>query len=184
MCLCQDAWWHLFPVFPSIGVHIARKIGKIGMWSSDTAQVFFDDVRVPCKNIIGQEGMGFTYQMLQFQEERLFAAANSEWAFLLLLRRQLYFFLLHLSLSPLFFPTSHPYWKLHRLLYYAIISVSVYKNKGVQVTQFKPLIFFKVVVCFWFWVTSMHQYLLGQDLCETISEWHLQAITESDTDAW
>ncbi|MEQ2253326.1 hypothetical protein ILYODFUR_030952 [Ilyodon furcidens] len=60
------------------GVHIARKINKIGMWSSDTAEVFFDDVHVPCKNIIGQEGMGFTYQMLQFQEERLWAVANSE----------------------------------------------------------------------------------------------------------
>eukprot|EP00064_Thunnus_orientalis_P002107 superscaffoldBa00000146_g2114 len=58
------------------GVHIARKIDKIGMWSSDTAEVFFDDVHVPCKNIIGQEGMGFTYQMLQFQEERLWAVAN------------------------------------------------------------------------------------------------------------
>ncbi|XP_068188926.1 zgc:85777 isoform X1 [Antennarius striatus] len=58
------------------GVHIARKIDKLGMWSSDTAQVYFDDVRVPCRNLIGKEGMGFTYQMLQFQEERLFAAAN------------------------------------------------------------------------------------------------------------
>ncbi|XP_005728786.1 probable acyl-CoA dehydrogenase 6 [Pundamilia nyererei] len=58
------------------GVHIARKIDKLGMWSSDTAEVFFDDVHVPCKNVIGQEGMGFTYQMLQFQEERLWAVAN------------------------------------------------------------------------------------------------------------
>ncbi|XP_032437001.1 probable acyl-CoA dehydrogenase 6 isoform X2 [Xiphophorus hellerii] len=58
------------------GVHVARKINKIGMWSSDTAEVFFDDVHVPCKNVIGQEGMGFTYQMLQFQEERLWAVAN------------------------------------------------------------------------------------------------------------
>ncbi|KAK1880906.1 putative acyl-CoA dehydrogenase 6 [Dissostichus eleginoides] len=57
------------------GVQIARKIEKLGMWSSDTAEVFFDDVHVPCKNIIGQEGMGFTYQMLQFQEERLWAVA-------------------------------------------------------------------------------------------------------------
>uniref|UniRef100_A0A8C9Z9P1 Zgc:85777 n=1 Tax=Sander lucioperca TaxID=283035 RepID=A0A8C9Z9P1_SANLU len=57
-------------------IHIARKIDKLGMWSSDTAELFFDDVRVPCKNIIGQEGMGFTYQMLQFQEERLWAVAN------------------------------------------------------------------------------------------------------------
>ncbi|KAF3707559.1 putative acyl-CoA dehydrogenase 6 putative isovaleryl-CoA dehydrogenase [Channa argus] len=58
------------------GVHIARKIDKLGMWSSDTAEVFFDDVHVPCKNVIGLEGMGFTYQMLQFQEERLWAVAN------------------------------------------------------------------------------------------------------------
>ncbi|KAM9385440.1 putative acyl-CoA dehydrogenase 6 [Pholidichthys leucotaenia] len=58
------------------GVHIARKIDKLGMWSSDTAEVFFDDVRVPCMNLIGEEGMGFTYQMLQFQEERLWAVAN------------------------------------------------------------------------------------------------------------
>ncbi|KAA0710411.1 putative acyl-CoA dehydrogenase 6 [Triplophysa tibetana] len=58
------------------GVHIARKIDKMGMRSSDTAEVFFDDVRVPCKNVIGQVGMGFTYQMLQFQEERLWGVAN------------------------------------------------------------------------------------------------------------
>ena len=54
-----------------------QKIKKIGMNSSDTAQLFFDDVRVPVKNVIGQEGLGFTFQMLQFQEERLWAAANS-----------------------------------------------------------------------------------------------------------
>lgn len=67
-----------FLYVPTEGVQIARKIDKLGMWSSDTAEVFFDDVRVPCKNVIGQEGMGFTYQMLQFQEERLWAVANSE----------------------------------------------------------------------------------------------------------
>ncbi|MEO8124324.1 MAG: acyl-CoA dehydrogenase family protein [Burkholderiales bacterium] len=54
-----------------------QKIRKIGMDSSDTAQLFFDGVRVPAKNLIGQEGMGFTFQMLQFQEERLYAAAGS-----------------------------------------------------------------------------------------------------------
>ncbi|XP_022086019.1 probable acyl-CoA dehydrogenase 6 [Acanthaster planci] len=57
------------------GVVRAQKIDKIGMWSSDTAQLFFEDVRVPQKNLIGQEGMGFTYQMLQFQEERMWAVA-------------------------------------------------------------------------------------------------------------
>ncbi|MCM2287522.1 MAG: acyl-CoA dehydrogenase family protein [Sulfuritalea sp.] len=54
-----------------------QKIIKIGMDASDTAQIFFDDVRVPARNVIGQEGMGFTYQMLQFQEERLWGAASS-----------------------------------------------------------------------------------------------------------
>ncbi|XP_042905004.1 probable acyl-CoA dehydrogenase 6 [Parasteatoda tepidariorum] len=50
-----------------------NKIHKLGTRSSDTAQFFFEDVRVPAKNIIGEEGMGFVYQMLQFQEERLAA---------------------------------------------------------------------------------------------------------------
>ncbi|HLE66377.1 MAG TPA: acyl-CoA dehydrogenase family protein, partial [Burkholderiales bacterium] len=58
------------------GVTVAKKLKKIGMWSSDTAQIFFDDVRVPQRYRIGQESMGFTYQMLQFQEERLWAASS------------------------------------------------------------------------------------------------------------
>jgi len=56
------------------GITVERKLDKLGMRSSDTAQLYFEDVRVPQKNIIGEEGMGFTYQMLQFQEERLWAA--------------------------------------------------------------------------------------------------------------
>ncbi|MBA3546229.1 MAG: acyl-CoA dehydrogenase family protein [Nannocystis sp.] len=59
------------------GVERARKLHKLGMWSSDTAQVFFDDVRVPQRYRIGPEGAGFMLQMLQFQEERLWGAANS-----------------------------------------------------------------------------------------------------------
>jgi citronellyl-CoA dehydrogenase len=57
------------------GVNVARKLDKMGMRSSDTAQIFFDEVRVPKRNRIGAEGEGFIYQMLQFQEERLWAAA-------------------------------------------------------------------------------------------------------------
>jgi citronellyl-CoA dehydrogenase len=57
------------------GVQIARKLDKLGMRSSDTAQIFLEDVRVPQRYLIGKEGEGFTYQMLQFQEERLYAAA-------------------------------------------------------------------------------------------------------------
>ncbi|EAP90389.1 putative acyl-CoA dehydrogenase [Oceanicaulis alexandrii HTCC2633] len=54
-----------------------QKIHKIGMHSSDTAQLFFDDVRVPKRYRIGDEGAGFIYQMLQFQEERIYGAASS-----------------------------------------------------------------------------------------------------------
>jgi citronellyl-CoA dehydrogenase len=53
------------------------KIDKIGMMSSDTGLIHFDNVRVPQRNRIGEEGMGFTYQMMQFQEERLWAAAST-----------------------------------------------------------------------------------------------------------
>jgi citronellyl-CoA dehydrogenase len=60
----------------SKGVQVARTLDKLGMRSSDTAQIFFDDVRVPKRNRIGEEGRGFTYQMIQFQEERLWAAAS------------------------------------------------------------------------------------------------------------
>jgi citronellyl-CoA dehydrogenase len=58
------------------GVEIARKLDKLGMRASDTAQIFFDGVRVPQRYRIGEEGMGFIYQMQQFQEERLWAAAG------------------------------------------------------------------------------------------------------------
>lgn len=57
------------------GVTVARTLDKLGMRSSDTAQIFFDEVRVPKRNRIGEEGKGFTYQMMQFQEERLWGAA-------------------------------------------------------------------------------------------------------------
>jgi citronellyl-CoA dehydrogenase len=58
------------------GITVARKLDKMGMRSSDTAQLYFEDVRVPRKNLIGEENMGFTYQMLQFQEERLWGAVS------------------------------------------------------------------------------------------------------------
>jgi citronellyl-CoA dehydrogenase len=58
------------------GVEVASKIRKIGMNSSDTGLIYFDEVRVPQRFRIGDEGQGFIYQMQQFQEERLWAAAN------------------------------------------------------------------------------------------------------------
>ncbi len=52
------------------------KIDKLGFLSSDTAILFFDEVRVPLKNLVGELNEGFTYQMLQFQEERMCAVAK------------------------------------------------------------------------------------------------------------
>lgn len=59
------------------GIEKARKIRKIGMHSSDTGLIYFDEVRVPQRFRIGEEGQGFIYQMQQFQEERLWGAASS-----------------------------------------------------------------------------------------------------------
>ena len=59
------------------GVERARKLEKMGNHSSDTGQIFFDDVRVPQRNLIGVEGAGFMYQMQQFEEERLWAAVST-----------------------------------------------------------------------------------------------------------
>jgi citronellyl-CoA dehydrogenase len=61
----------------SPGITIAPRLDKLGMRSSETAQIFFDDVRVPQRNRIGAEGTGFMLQMIQFQEERMWGAANT-----------------------------------------------------------------------------------------------------------
>jgi citronellyl-CoA dehydrogenase len=54
------------------GISFSKPLKKLGMHSSDTAQIFFDDVRVPQRNLIGEEGAGFRYQ-----KERLFVAAST-----------------------------------------------------------------------------------------------------------
>jgi len=58
------------------GIEIGKKIRKIGMNASDTGLIYFDEVRVPQRYLIGAEGSGFMYQMMQFQEERLWCAAS------------------------------------------------------------------------------------------------------------
>ena len=50
------------------------KLKKMGWKSSDTAELFFDNVKVPVANLVGQEGKGFFYIMESFQLERLVAA--------------------------------------------------------------------------------------------------------------
>ncbi len=59
----------------SKGITVSAPLDKLGMRSSDTATIHFDGVRIPRRFLIGEAGKGFTYQMLQFQEERLWGAA-------------------------------------------------------------------------------------------------------------
>jgi len=56
------------------GFEVSRKLDKLGMRASDTAELVFTDVRVPITNTIGTEGNGFQQQMAQFQNERMIAA--------------------------------------------------------------------------------------------------------------
>jgi citronellyl-CoA dehydrogenase len=52
-------------------------LDKIGNWGSDTGQLFFENVRVPVTNTIGEIGRGFQQQMMQFQDERLVSCVSS-----------------------------------------------------------------------------------------------------------
>lgn len=53
------------------GFNVGRKLKKMGWWASDTAELFFDDCRVPAENLIGVENAGFACIMANFQSERL-----------------------------------------------------------------------------------------------------------------
>ncbi|MHC8321396.1 acyl-CoA dehydrogenase family protein [Pseudomonas sp. GB2N2] len=53
------------------GFTVGRQLKKMGWWASDTAELFFDDCRVPADHLIGAENMGFACIMGNFQSERL-----------------------------------------------------------------------------------------------------------------
>jgi citronellyl-CoA dehydrogenase len=59
------------------GFSIGRKLKKLGNKASDTAELHFDECRIPQRYLIGEEGMGFYYLMQNFQGERLVAALAS-----------------------------------------------------------------------------------------------------------
>ncbi len=59
------------------GFAVSRKLDKMGMRASDTAELAFQDMRVPVENLLGQEGKGFYEVMRIFQRERLVAGLHS-----------------------------------------------------------------------------------------------------------
>ena len=59
------------------GFHVTRRLDKVGMLTSDTAELAFDDMRVPVANLLGEEGAGFNQIMWELQGERLSAAAGA-----------------------------------------------------------------------------------------------------------
>jgi acyl-CoA dehydrogenase len=54
-----------------------KKLDKLGLRGQDTSELFFEGCRVPARNLLGQEGMGFKYLMTQLQQERLTIAVGS-----------------------------------------------------------------------------------------------------------
>ena len=59
------------------GFHVTRRLEKVGMLTSDTAELLFEDLRVPAANLLGEEGGGFRHIMWELQGERLSAAAGA-----------------------------------------------------------------------------------------------------------
>ncbi|QJR02408.1 acyl-CoA dehydrogenase [Sphingobium yanoikuyae] len=60
------------------GFKRGRNLDKIGQHSADTSELFFEDVRVPISNCLGQEGQGFIYLMSQLPQERLSIAVSAQ----------------------------------------------------------------------------------------------------------
>ena len=58
------------------GFTVSNKLKKTGWWASDTAELVFEDCRVPARNLIGQEGAGFLMIMMNFVTERLLIAGQ------------------------------------------------------------------------------------------------------------
>jgi citronellyl-CoA dehydrogenase len=59
------------------GFSVSKKLKKIGNHSSDTAELAFEDMRIPKRYLLGEENMGFMYLMQNFQSERVIGCASS-----------------------------------------------------------------------------------------------------------
>ncbi|MBB3860957.1 alkylation response protein AidB-like acyl-CoA dehydrogenase [Novosphingobium hassiacum] len=62
------------------GYQRGRNLDKVGQHQADTSELFFEDVRVPITNCLGEEGKGFSYLMTQLPQERLSIAVSCQGA--------------------------------------------------------------------------------------------------------
>jgi acyl-CoA dehydrogenase len=58
------------------GFHVSRRLHKMGWWASDTAELAFEDCRVPAENLLGDEGSAFVAIMMNFANERILLSAQ------------------------------------------------------------------------------------------------------------
>ncbi|GAB7551391.1 acyl-CoA dehydrogenase family protein [Novosphingobium sp. 11B] len=62
------------------GFERGRNLDKVGQWMADTSELFFNDVRVPAGNLIGQENRGFIYLVSELAQERLSISITAQTA--------------------------------------------------------------------------------------------------------
>jgi alkylation response protein AidB-like acyl-CoA dehydrogenase len=61
-----------------LGFERGRNLDKVGQWMSDTSELFFNDVRVPASNLLGEENRGFVYLVSELAQERLSIAISAQ----------------------------------------------------------------------------------------------------------
>ena len=98
------------------GFSVSRKLDKLGNWSSDTAELSFDDVRVPVANTIGEPGRGFQMQMEQFQVERLVGAYSATASAEIALRRTIEYLRVRQAFGKPLLANQHLKYRLAELL--------------------------------------------------------------------
>lgn len=94
------------------GFSVGRALKKMGTHTSDTAEIFFEDVRVPVSNLVGEAGHGFAYIMDLFQGERLVLASFANGIMQLLWEEALNYGKARQVFGQAI--TQHQYWR-HRL---------------------------------------------------------------------
>ena len=98
------------------GFSVSRKLDKLGNHSSDTAELSFDDVRVPLANTIGEPGRGFQMQMEQFQIERLVGAYSATASAEIALRRTIDYLQIRHAFGKPLLANQHLKYRLAELL--------------------------------------------------------------------